>query len=180
MEALFQPGITPTIAPGTLCARTISDTEGEAYTEMLAVLPRSSNGPELHRHPLQTIRLEAVDGNLGVILPDRRLIIRSGRSLEIPRNTEHAFYNADEKDVVFKSTLKPALHTEWMVREIKASAKRQRPGLKALLERSYILNQIKGEYYRSGLPAQLQNMVHAVLAGVGRLAGLHKKVSPLR
>lgn len=174
------PDTHTTEIPGTLCARTIADTTGDAYTEMLAVLPKSSAEMSLHRHPLQTIRLEAIEGNLGVILPDRRLIIASGKSLEIPKNTEHAFYNADEKDVVFKSVLKPALHTEWMIREIKASGKRQRSGLKAVIERSYILNQIKGEYYRSGLPAKMQNAVHALLAGVGRLTGLHKRISPLR
>lgn len=166
--------------PGAFCARTVADTSGAAYTETLAVLPRSSSEAVLHRLPLQTIRLEAIEGDLGVILPDRRLIVTAGRSVEIPRNTGYAFYNPGDGAVVYRSEIRPALHTEWMLKEIKASSRRHKKGLKALLERSYIISQIKGEYYRSGLPDKLQNLTNALLAAIGKLAGLHKQVSPLR
>jgi len=148
---------------------------GGAYAEVLSVLPRCTEEATLHRHPLQTIKLEAIDGKLGIMLPDRRLIIKPGQSFEIPRNTEHAFYNADEKAVVFRSTLEPALHTEWLARELKAVTKRRRSRLMSAIEESYILNQIKGEYYRSGLPAAF----HSLLAFVGKLLGIDKKISPV-
>ncbi len=119
--------------------RTAEDTQGE-YAEMLAVLPRCGEEEALHRHPLQTVKLEAIDGKLGIIVSDRRLIIKPGQSYEIPRNTEHAFYNADEKEITFRSTLSPAPHTEWLAKEMKASAKRKRSKIVSMLEESYILS----------------------------------------
>jgi hypothetical protein len=158
---------------------TITNTEEPAYTEMLAVLPRCSEEEALHIHPLQTVRLEPIEGKLGIMLADRRLVIKPGRAFEIPKNTEFAFYNADEKEIKFKSTMTPALHTEWLAKEMVASARRKKSKVMSLIERSYILSQIKGEYYHSGLPVALQNIIHPALAFVGKLMGLDKRVTPV-
>ncbi len=158
---------------------TAADTQG-GYAEMLAVLPRCSEEEVLHRHPLQTVKLEAIDGKLGIMLPDRRLIIKPGQSYEIPRDTVHAFYNADEKEITFRGTLEPALHTEWLSREMKALAKRKKSKIMSMLEESYILSQIKGEYYRSGLPVAIQKVAHSFLAGIGKFLGIDKRISPVQ
>lgn len=166
------------IGTAAVFTKTAAETAG-AYTEMEAVLPPCGKEEALHVHPLQTIQLESLDGKLGIILPDRRLIIKPGQAFEIPRNTEHAFYNADERPVRFKSILKPALHTEWLSRELSAARKRRRSPLMSLIEHSYILSQINGEYYRSGLPVFLQKLIHPVLAGIGRMLGVDKQVQPV-
>lgn len=168
-----------TLGCGAVFTHTADDAQGE-YAEMMSVLPRYSEEEVLHRHPLQTVRLEAIDGKLGIMLADRRLIIKPGQSYEIPRNMEHAFYNADEKEITFRSTLKPALHTEWLAREMKASAKRKRSKIMSMLEESYILSQIKGEYYRSGLPIAIQKVAHSLLGGIGKFLGIDKRISPVQ
>lgn len=168
-----------TLKSDALFTTMTEDTQG-GYTEILSVLPRCSEEETSHRHPLQTVRLEAVDGKLGIILPGKRLIIKPGQTYKIPRNVEHALYNADDKAITFRSTLKPALHTEWLAREMKASAKRRKPGFMSLLEESYILNQIKGEYYRSGLPVAFQKAAHSLLGAVGKLLGIDKGITPVQ
>lgn len=163
----------------TVVFNTTANKNTGGYTEMLAALPKCTEEKSLHIHPLQTVKLEPIEGKLGIMLPDRRLVIKPGRSFEIPRNTEFAFYNADEKEIKFKSTLTPALHTEWLTKEMVASAKRKKSKLLSQIERSYIINQIKGEYYKSGLPVAAQNMVHSALAFVGKLIGIDKQISPV-
>jgi hypothetical protein len=155
---------------------TIANTEEPAYTEMLAVLPPCGKEGALHVHPLQTVRLEPIEGKLGIMLSDRRLVLKP---FEIPKNTQFAFYNADEKEIKFKSTLTPALHTEWLAKEMIAPARRKKSKVMSLIERSYILSQIKGEYYRSGLPVALQNIIHPALAFVGKMIGMDKRVNPV-
>ncbi|MFT3910466.1 MAG: hypothetical protein QM737_13660 [Ferruginibacter sp.] len=151
------------------------NSKGE-YAEMEATMPSGSRETKLHVHPLQTVQLEAIDGDLGIILPDRRLIIAPGLPYEIPKNTEHAFYNADEKPVRFKTIVKPALHIEWMAKEMIASTKRKQSKLMSWIEYSYILNQIKGEYYRSGIPIFLQKIIHPFLAFFGKILGVDKRI----
>jgi mannose-6-phosphate isomerase-like protein (cupin superfamily) len=161
-----------TIGPNSVFTKTAADTKGD-YAEIEAVLPRCSKEEAAHIHPLQTIQLEALDGKLGIILPDRRLIIKPGQPFHIPRNIEHSFYNADEKPIRFKSTLKPALHTEWLAKEIAAVKQRKPSKWMSLIQHSYIFSRIQGEYYRSDIPVILQK----VLASIGRLIGVHKSIS---
>jgi hypothetical protein len=167
-----------TIGANSVFTKTAIETQGD-YTEMEALLPQCSREEIRHIHPLQTIELEALDGKLGIILPDRRLIIKPGQAFQIPKNMEHAFYNADEKPVRFKSILKPALHTEWLAKEIVAATHRKQSKWISTIEHSYILSQIKGEYYRSGVPIVLQKILHPLLANIAIFLGLHKKVRPV-
>lgn len=164
-----------TVAANTVFSNFSIGTTGE-YAEMEATIPSGGRETKLHIHPLQTVQLEALDGDLGIILPDRRLIITPGLPYEIPKNTEHAFYNADEKPVRFKTIVKPALHIEWMAKEMIASAKRKQSKLMSWIEYSYILNQVKGEYYRSGIPIFLQKILHPFLAFFGKMAGVDKRI----
>lgn len=167
-----------TIGAAAVFTKTALETSGD-YTEMEAVLPRCSKEEIVHIHPLQTIELEALEGNLGIILPDRRLIIRPGKIFEIPKNMEHAFYNADEKPVRFKSVLKPALHTEWLAKEMVAVTERKQSRLMTIIENAYILSQVKGEYYRSGIPVAIQKIIHPILAGIARFLGVDKRIRPV-
>ncbi|HTN16059.1 MAG TPA: cupin domain-containing protein [Chitinophagaceae bacterium] len=164
--------IVNTIGADAVFTKTGTDTQGD-YTEIEAVLPRCSKEELAHIHPLQTIRLEALDGELGIVLPDRRVIIRPGHPFDIPRNVEHSFYNADEKPVRFKSTLQPALHTEWLAKEISAVKQRKPSRFMSVIQHSYIFSRVQGEYFRSDIPVFFQK----TLAAIARLTGVHKSVS---
>ncbi|MEO8769417.1 MAG: cupin domain-containing protein [Ferruginibacter sp.] len=147
------------------------------YAEMETTLPVCNKAEVLHIHPMQTTKLEVLDGNLGIILPDRRLVVTSGHGYEIPKNIEHAFYNADEKPIRFKAILEPALHIEWLAKEMVATKQRKQSKLMSTLEYSYILHQVKGEYYRSGIPIAIQRMMHPVFSFFAKAFGIDKRVS---
>lgn len=161
--------------PAAVCVRSGQDAEG-SFTEAYTVLPETDTASVRHRYPRQKIRLEAIAGSLGVMLEDRSLLVEPGHALDIPENTEHKIYNAGDQELIFREVVRPALHAEWLNKELRASARRRKPGLLALLEQSYILDQIRGEYYRSGFP----HRVNALLAKAGKWLGLDKKISPVR
>lgn len=159
--------------------RTMTDEDNREYAEVVATLPQYASEKALHTYPLQTACIEAIDGNLGIMLPDRRVVIRPGQRFQIPRNTSHAFYNADDTEVKFREVLKPALHTPWLFDEIKASTQRNKSGIVAFFEKAYILSQVKSEYYQSGIPVFIQKHVYPLLARVGKLLGWARNVAPL-
>lgn len=168
----------PTLPVPLAGFRTKTDEQNREYAEVIATLPQYASEKALHTYPLQTACIEAIDGTLGIMLPDRRVVIRPGQRFQIPPNTSHAFYNADETEVKFREVLKPALHTPWLFDEISASAKRNRPGIVAFFEKAYILSQVKSEYYQSGIPVFIQKHIYPVLARVGKLLGWVRHVAP--
>lgn len=158
--------------------RTVTDEQHGEYAEVIATLPREAEEKALHTYPLQTVCIEAIDGHLGIMLPDRRVVIRPGQRFQIPRNTGHAFYNADDTEVKFREILKPALHTPWLFDEIKASSQRNRSSIIAFFEKAYILSQVRSEYYQSGIPVFIQRNIYPLIAGIGKLFGWVRNVAP--
>lgn len=148
------------------------------YTELLAVLPKETEEKIKHTFPKQTICVESLNGNLGIQLPDRRVVIKPGQKFKIPMNTEHAFYNADEGDIAFKEFVKPALHTSWLVQEIAAASQRKQSKWISRFERAYIFDQVKSEYYHSGIPQFVHKYGYALMARIGKWFGLVKEVQP--
>lgn len=165
-----------TIEANSIFIKTPMETHGD-YAEMETVLPVCTKEEVLHIHPKQTTKLEVLEGTLGIILPDRRIIVTPGYGFEIPKNTEHAFYNADEKPIRFKAKLEPALHTQWLAKEIVAAKKRKQSKLISLLEYSYIINQVRGEYYRLGIPVAIQKLLSPVFSFFAKLLGIDKRIS---
>lgn len=155
-----------------------NEVHGE-YAELIATLPPETEDKTLHTYPLQTACIEAIDGQLGIMLPDRRVVIKAGQRFQIPRNTGHAFYNADDTEVKFREVLKPALHTPWLANEIVAVSQRNKSKWVAFFERAYIMNQVRREYYQSGIPVFIQRNIYPVLARIGKMLGLVKDVQPL-
>jgi len=148
------------------------------YTELIAVLPKEAEQKVRHTFSRQTICVEPINGHLGVMLPDRRVILKPGQKFKIPMNTEHAFYNADEGDVAFREYMKPALHTSWMIREMAAVEQRRPSRWKARFEKAYIFNQVRNEYRHSGIPQFLHKYGYALMARVGKWLGLVKAIQP--
>lgn len=150
-----------------------------SYTELLAVLPKEKEEKIRHTFPKQTVCVESLNGKLGIMLPDRRVILKPGQKFKIPMNTEHAFYNADEGDVAFREFVKPALHTSWLIQEISAASARKQSKWEHLFTRAYIFDQVKSEYHHSGIPQFIHRHGYALMARIGSLLGLVKGVQPL-
>lgn len=155
-----------------------NEVHGE-YAELIATLAPEMEDTTLHTYPLQTACIEAIDGQLGIMLPDRRVVIKAGQRFQIPRNTGHAFYNAGETELTFREVLKPALHTPWLANEIVAVTQRNKSKWVAFFEKAYIMNQVRSEYYQSGIPVFIQRNIYPVLARIGKMLGLVKDVQPL-
>jgi hypothetical protein len=159
-----------------------SDTDMEisgSYTELLAVLPKEKEEKIRHTFPKQIVCVEPLKGNLGIMLPDRRVVVKPGQKFKIPMNTEHAFYNADEGDIAFREFVKPALHTSWLIQEMSAASARKQSRWEYLFTKAYIFDQVKSEYYHSGIPQFIHKHGYAFMARIGNWLGLVKGVQPL-
>ena len=100
--------------------QTSADTKGE-YVEMICTLPTDGQGPPKHIHTLQTEFFEAIEGKLGIFIGDDKKVLESGQTYQLPANTKHGFYTADNTDIKFKVIYTPALNIEWFLTEIFAS-----------------------------------------------------------
>ncbi len=152
---------------------------GDNYTELIAVLPKEKEEKIKHTFPKQTVCVESLNGKLGIMLPDRRVVIKPGQKFKIPANTEHAFYNADTDEITFREFVKPALHTSWLIQEISAASQRKQSKWESIFTRAYIFDQVKSEYYHSGIPQFIHKYGYSFMAKIGKMFGLVKGVQPL-
>jgi mannose-6-phosphate isomerase-like protein (cupin superfamily) len=76
------------------------------------------NPPLTHLHPGQDERFEVLDGELTVRVGEDERVLAAGDTLEIPRGTAHAMWNAGAAPARASWRVTPALRTEEMFRTI--------------------------------------------------------------
>lgn len=157
--------------------KTSADTNGE-YLEMICTLPAARQGPPKHIHTFQTEFFEATEGKLGLFVGDHNKVLEPGQAYELPANTKHGFYTADNTDIKFRVVYKPALDIEWFMTEIFASMNRANSTKPSIFEASYILSQLNGQFYLAGIPIFAQKIFFSIFSAIGKLFGLVKKVNP--
>jgi mannose-6-phosphate isomerase-like protein (cupin superfamily) len=91
--------------------QTAASTDGELL-EMEATYEPSSNQPPAHFHPSQEERFEIRSGAIRVRIDGAERELAAGASLEVPRRTVHAMWNAGPEDAVVLWQTRPALRTE--------------------------------------------------------------------
>lgn len=158
-------------------SRSAADTNG-AYLEMITTLPAGTQGPPMHTHPKQTEYFEAIEGRLGIVLDQKRVVLDPGQSFELPEDTLHTFYNAGNTEIRFKVAFRPALNMEWITTEMIAAGNRSYPKPPSVFEAAYILSQVKGEYYLEDVSMFTQKLIYPVIARIGKWFGLVKHVAP--
>ena len=157
--------------------KTGADTNG-AFLEMVCFLPAGKkSAPPKHIHPFQNEYFEALEGQLGIFIGHKRKILLPGQSDEVPPNTKHGWYAAGNTDIKFKTVFKPALNIEWLLTETFASMNRANSTRPSIFDASYILTQMKGQFYLAAIPISVQKIIFPILSKIGKFFGLVKYVN---
>jgi quercetin dioxygenase-like cupin family protein len=85
--------------------KTASETNGE-YT-LLEVELAPQGGNDLHAHGDFTEEFKVLEGELGVQVGQNHMILKSGESALVPRDTAHRFYSTSDKLAIFQVELRP-------------------------------------------------------------------------
>ncbi len=151
--------------------------KNDEFVEMICTLPAGGQGPPKHIHTLQTELFEVIEGKLGLLVGRDKNVFEPGQSYQLPTNTIHSFYTADNTDIKFRTILKPALDIEWFLTEIFASMNRANSTKPSIFEASYILSQMNEQYYLADIPMFVQKNIFPILAAIGKTFGLVKNVN---
>lgn len=145
-----------------------------AQVETVVTLPGTGEGPQTHRHVLQTEHFEAIEGRLGVDCGDKRIILEPGQSFTVPADTLHRCYAVDGTEIRFRATFTPALNIEYILTEIFESCNRKNAKDPSPFDACYVLRQTRGEYFLGDVPALVQKTIFPLTAIFGKLFGLVK------
>jgi quercetin dioxygenase-like cupin family protein len=125
--------------------RSAAETGGE-LTEVLGEWrPGKGRQPPLHFHPKQDEHFEVTEGELTVRIDGEKRVLRAGDTLDIPRGTVHAMWNAGSVPARATWQVRPALRTEdfWdSMTKLRAAGYKSKSGIvdlpgAALLFRKY-------------------------------------------
>lgn len=141
---------------------------------LLVSSPINAKGFPMHKHPLQSETLEAVEGKLGLVIENQTMVLEPGQSFTVPANTFHQYFSPDKTALKFKSIFHPPLHVEYLLTEIFASANLQNSSEPRVFDACYVLSQAKGEYFVKHIPVIIQKMFFPLIANIGKLLGLIK------
>lgn len=157
----------------------LDDNEGTLGDGLLMEvrLPPGGSGPPLHIRPLQSESFEVVEGTLRVQVGGDLFEVDVGDRIRVEAKRLHRWWNAGNGIVRFRVEVTPALHTEWMLRELFASCNRRASAKPSVWDAAYVITQVRGEYSLGKVPEPIQRFVLPVLAAVGRILNL-TKVSP--
>ena len=141
-----------------------------AYTYVEAVLPPGAGTP-VHYHLDFTEEFEAVEGELGIQLGKKHILLHPGEpSAIVPLKVVHKFYNPGSSPVRFRAIIRPARRFEQLLRTtygLAADGLCNKKGLpKSLLTLALVYEM--GESYLPGLPLWFQKSVFGLLARIAR------------
>jgi len=158
--------------------KTVADTNGE-FLEMICYLPAHQKAaPPKHIHKTQTESFKVMEGRLGIFIGNKKFVLETGQTMEVPANTVHGWFAASEGDIKFRSVFKPALDIEWSITEMFASMNRNRSMKPGVFEATYILSQLKDQLAIAGIPLFIQRLIFPVIAGIGKSMGMVRHVKP--
>ncbi len=156
--------------------KSTNETNGK-FVETVVTLPAGGEGPPIHKHVLQAEYFEAIEGKLGLVCRDKKIVLLPGQSFIVPANTFHTFYSVDGKEIKLKTVFTPALSIEYLLTEMFKSSNRKNSKAPSSFDACYILWQIRGEYYLKDFPVIIQQFIFPVIALLGKLLGLVKAKS---
>lgn len=154
----------------TLFILTAADTGG-AYTEAILFLPAGVAGDQ-HIHPYQDEYFEAMEGRLGLMIGNRVIFLQPGESYTVKAGVPHVPFAPNGAAVKCRSIWKRSLHIEYLFREYFGAANRNRSKKTSVLERAYIVDQMKGEFEWADIPKWVHKVIFPVIGFIGKVLGL--------
>ncbi|EJL46730.1 hypothetical protein BAG01nite_33150 [Brevibacillus agri] len=161
--------------------KTTEETNGE-YLLFRTDLP-PDNGIFLHYHTELTETFEGISGNLEVKIDGKKIILKPGEKLDIPRDHIHGFYNPSNEFVSFTAEIRPAGTFESFVRcgyGLDTDGRSfYMPFLKQYLPKNILLLGTlfkMGQFYVPYLPLFLQKALFGLLAKLAHWTGSDKSL----
>src|SRR5437899_154964 len=137
--------------------------------ELEAAFEPGGHPPPQHWHPDQDEHFEILEGTLTATVDGREVVKRAGETLDIPRGTVHAMWNAGTEQTRVRWQVRPAGRTEqWFASVAAVRAEHGKPGLLAY---AVLLTEFR-DVFRPVVPAApVVRALLAALAPIGRLRG---------
>jgi mannose-6-phosphate isomerase-like protein (cupin superfamily) len=148
---------------------TSESTGGEYVLVELRAEPGSAVAAA-HVHPSQWERFEVVSGRLAGKVGGKRVEARPGEALEVPPGVAHTWWNAGDKELVFRCEVRPALQFETMF-SLAADGRTNRSGMPNPFRLAVIANAHFDTVRLPVIPAWLQKAALAAGAPVGKALG---------
>ncbi|WP_108869005.1 cupin domain-containing protein [Aquimarina aquimarini] len=132
----------------------------------------------LHYHTKITEKFKIIEGELHVILNNDKRILKPNNEVLIKEFDTHQFYNKSDKNVVFEVEITPARHIKKALQIIYGLAKDgkvYKSGMpKNIFYMAIGLNMM--DAYIPEAPRIIQKLGISILAAIGRIIGLEKKL----
>src|SRR5262245_23342243 len=154
--------------------QTSQETDGQLLRVEVTLPPRFSM-PE-HVHPRQEERHEVVSGTLQARIGGVQRDYAPGERVIGPANVPHAWRNPnDREDLRLVSEHRPVLHMELMLENGFAIARDlwmdKRHAVRHLLRAAILMDEVKADFYFTGLSTRALMAFFVTFAPVGRLFG---------
>ena len=160
--------------------RTSHETGGEVV-QVETIVRRGGFVAARHVHPYQTERFEVLEGELGLLVGDRELVVGQGDVATVQPGTPHRFWNAGEGDARFLCEVRPALEFESLIETmftLAAEGKTNRKGISNPLRLAVIARSHFDTVRLPFPPTPLQRLMLAVAAPLGRALGYRPTYAP--
>jgi len=152
--------ISNPIFKDTVTFITTSAESNGKYSEMETWL-YSKGGNPMHTHSEFVETFTALEGNLGIMLNGKKIMLSPGESVSIQKGEPHHFFNDSDKPVLFRCVFTPG-HT----------------GAENMLRIIYGLAR-DGQSNRAGVPKSLMTLALVGEIGNSALAGIMRLLNPL-
>jgi quercetin dioxygenase-like cupin family protein len=159
--------------------RTSEQTNGESVLVETIVRPEGFVAAA-HVHPYQSERFEVLEGQLGLRVGEKELIVKPGDVALVPPGTPHRFWNAGDEQARFLCEVRPALQFESLIETmftLAAEGKTNRKGLPNPLRLAVIARAHFDTVRLPFPPAPLQRAGLALGAPLGKLLGYPETVT---
>ena len=121
-----------------------------------------------HVHPLQEERFEIIAGSARFLIGDREVVLQTGQTAVVPRNTVHHWMALGGEPVRVKAEYRPALETGELFHRVYGPLER---GEINLLQAMVIQTEYEGAVWPASPSPLIWGIMAKVLAPIGRLVG---------
>jgi quercetin dioxygenase-like cupin family protein len=151
--------VNPIFKDSCTFLQTSAETNGK-FSEMEFTLGPGGGNP-VHRHTGFTETFTAIDGNLGLSLNGREIVLKLGETVTVKRGEVHRFYNKSKQEVKFNVVITPG-----------------HAGAENMLRIMYGLAQ-DGMTDKKGVPKSLKTIAVVGELGDSSLAGFLSILTPI-
>ncbi len=141
-------------------------------SRILFTLPPRQSGPPPHFHDAYDETFEVVDGELTLTIAGTRSVLRAGDRLVVRRGVVHAFWNASDQSVAFRTTASQGAGFERFIRGwygLALAGRSRARGPRSVFELVVLLHE--GDVNLPWIPLAIQRAIRRVVVALARRRG---------